>query len=76
MMAANGNRHGHLILGITILPSGHVNFVVVQRSSGWRDIDSRFVQLVYHVGELPPVPARFNDGDDSLPIMVTFFAPF
>ncbi|HTH98427.1 MAG TPA: TonB family protein [Stellaceae bacterium] len=64
-------RGGDIALSINILPSGHVVWVEVSKSSGYPDIDQAAVAMVNAVGDFPPLPKYFGHEGVTLTFTAT-----
>lgn len=55
-----GGRRGSVELSVSVLPSGHVVWVQIYKSSGYPDIDQAAVAMMESVGDFPPLPRYYG----------------
>jgi TonB family protein len=65
-------RSGMAVLGILVLDDGTIGRVVVEHSSGYRDVDTRAEQMIVAVTHFPPLPQWFQ----GTAMMLEYHMPF
>jgi TonB family protein len=65
-------RSGMAVLGILVLDDGTIGRVVVEHSSGYRDVDTRAEQMIVAVARFPPLPQWFQ----GTAMMLEYHMPF